>query len=143
MIHISKILFILVNLMLVPLALAESVVVIVNEANTQNISEADIKGIYNDNLVQWNDGSGIRSFDLPTRDPIREIFSQNVLGISARDSAREWANRRITNTAKNPPKTKREKLVVLYVMKDPHAIGYVSKSAIEGKTGIRVVLTIK
>jgi len=138
----SKSLFILSLLILAPLTASAGVVVIVNEANAQSLSEADIKGIYNDNLTQWSDGSGIKSYDLPTKNSARETFSQKVLGVSAKDAARQWANRKITNTAKNPPKTKKEKLVILSVKKNKKAIGYVSQSAIEGKSGIKVVMTI-
>jgi len=121
---------------------AESVVVIVNDANAQALSKSEIKGIYSDNVIQWSDGTNIKSYDLPVKDGSREIFSQTVMGTSARDVAKTWANRKITNTAKNPPKTKKEKLVVLSVKKKKNAIGYVSQSAIEGRTGIKVVLTI-
>lgn len=139
---IMKTLFILGGLVLASAASAESVVVIVNEANAQSISENDIKGIYTDNIIQWSDGSSIKSYDLPTANDAREAFSQKVLGVSAKDAAREWANRKITNTAKNPPKTKKENLVVLSVSKDTTGIGYVNKSAIEGKSGVKVVMTI-
>jgi ABC-type phosphate transport system substrate-binding protein len=58
------------------------------------------------------------------------------------EAAREWANRKITNTAKNPPKTTKEELVPKLVAKDPNAIGYVSASVAEGKEGIKVIMTL-
>jgi len=139
---IKQILFILVIALVSQVAWAGKVVVIVNEANNQVISTNDIKGIYSDNIIQWADGTDIKSYDLPVKDGSRESFSKKVLGTSARDAAKTWANRKITNTAKNPPKTKKEKLVVLSVKKKKNAIGYVSEEAIAGKTGIKVVLTI-
>ena len=139
----AKTLFILSALALSASLYAEPVVVIVNEANGQSLSADDIKGIYNDNVTQWSNGAGIKSFDLPTKNESREVFSQKILGTSAKDAAREWANRKITNTAKNPPKTKKEKLVVLSVSKNKDAIGYVSKSAADGKSGIKVIMTIE
>jgi len=140
---IKQMLFILVLIVVTQSAWAEKVVVIVNEANGQTLSAGDIKGIYSDNVIQWADGTSIKSYDLPVKDGSRESFSQKILGTSARDAAKSWANRKITNTAKNPPKTKKEKLVVLSVKKKKNAIGYVSEAAIAGKTGIKVVMTIE
>ncbi len=139
---IVKSLFILIVSILSPWTVAESVVVIVNEENSQAISADDIKGIYTDNIIQWKDGSSIKSYDLPTKNAARETFSQKILGGSAKNAARDWANRKITNTAKNPPKTKKQKLVVLLVKKDKNAIGYVSKNALEGKSGFKILMTI-
>ena len=137
-----KYLFILTGIVLSQWVFAESVVVIVNSANQQDLSASDIKAIYTDKLIQWNDHSTIKSFDLPVEDAVREQFSQKILGVSARDTAREWANRKITNSAKNPAYTKREKMVLLSVKRYRNAIGYVSKSAASGTNGVRVVMTI-
>ena len=135
---------ILISVALVSAApvLAEDVVVIVNAANAQSLSKADIKAIYSDNIIAWSNGQAIVSFDLPVKNEAREGFSRAVLGLSASDAAREWANRKITNTAKNPPRTKPENLVVLSVSKDPNAIGYVPASAAQGKSGIKVLMTL-
>ena len=139
----KKTLFILVSFFCSLSVLAENVVVIVNASNKQALSADAVKGIYSDNVIQWKNGSSIKAYDLPTKQQAREIFSQKVLGISAKASAKAWANRKITNTAKNPPKTKKEKLVVSFVRKNKNAIGYVSESAIKGKKGVKVVMTLK
>lgn len=138
----GKILFILVSIFWFSLSFAESVVVITNEKNMQSLSIEDIKGIYTDNLIQWDNGASIKVYDLPVKREAREKFSQKVLGTSARAAAKAWANRKITNTAKNPPKTKKQKLVVAAVKKNKYAIGYVNESAIKGKSGIKVILKI-
>ena len=127
----------------VPSAFAENIVVIVNDSNNQSLTSSDVKAIYSDNIIQWNDGTSIKAYDLPVKDESRESFSQKVLGTSARATAKEWANRKITNTAKNPPKTKKERLVVASVKKKANAIGYVSESAIKGQDGVKVIMTIK
>lgn len=122
---------------------ADKVVVIVNAKNTQALTSTDIKNIYNDNVVTWSSGASITAYDLPIKSESREAFSQKVLGTSARDTATEWANKKITNTAKNPPVTKPDSVVLSNVAKDPDAIGYVPASAAAGKEGIRVILTIE
>jgi len=140
---ILRVLFVLSVLLSAQMALAENVVVIVHEDNSQSLSNSDIKAIYSDNIVQWSDGSSIKSFDLPLENSVREKFTQEVMGMSARETARLWANRKITNSAKNPPKIKKERLVVLSVRRYKNAIGYVSESAIAGKKGLRVITTIQ
>lgn len=122
---------------------AEKVVVIVNAKNAQTLTAADVKNIYNDNVITWSNGARISAYDLPVKSEARETFSQHVLGISARDAATQWANKKITNSAQNPPTTKPESVVVNSVMKDADAIGYVPASAAAGKEGIRVILTLE
>lgn len=122
---------------------AEKVVVIVNAKNAQTLSVTDVKNIYNDNVVNWSNGARITAYDLPMKAEARETFSQKVLGTSTRDAATEWANKKITNTAKNPPATKPESVVVNSVAKDVDAIGYVSASVAAGKEGIRVLMTLE
>lgn len=126
-----------------PAVAAEKVVVIVNVKNTQTLSATDVRNIYNDNVVTWSNGARIAAFDLPLKSEARETFSQKILRTSARDAATELANRKITNTAKNPPDTKPESVVVSGVAKNADAIGYVPASAAAGKEGIRVVLTLE
>lgn len=122
---------------------AEKVVVIVNAANSASITKDQIKAIYSDNMIAWQNGNTIKAYDLPIKNRARESFSLGVMGISATDVAMEWANKKITNTAKNPPKTQKENLVVMAVAKDANAIGYVSADAIKGRDGVKVVLTLE
>lgn len=122
---------------------AEQVVVIVNADNAQSLSEADVRNIYEENVITWGDGSKVKSYHLPTKAEARETFSQKVLGKSAKASARDIANKKITNTAKNPPQTKKSVLVTTFVGKNKDAIGYVPASAAEGKKGVRIILTIE
>ena len=122
---------------------AEKIAVIVNAKNTQTLLAADVKNIYKDNVITWSSGAPISVYDLPVKSEFRETFSQRVLGTSARDAATEWANKKITNSAKNPPTTKPDAVVISNVASEPGAIGYVSADAVAGKEGIRVVLTIE
>ena len=132
------------SLMLVGHAYAtEKVVIIVNAKNTQTLTAADVKNIYNDNVITWSSGARIAPYDLPVKSAARETFSQQILGASARDAAAEWSNKKITNTAKNPPAIKPESVVVNSVTKDADAIGYVPASAAVGKEGVRVILTLE
>lgn len=125
------------------LVMAEKVAVIVNAENKQSLGRADLTAIYSDNVITWANGNSIHVYDLPVKNESREIFSRSVLGMSGSDAAKEWANRKITNTARNPPKTKNERLVLLSVKKDVNAIGYVLAGEAEGKEGIKILMTIE
>jgi len=121
----------------------EKVVVIVNAANSQKLTAADLKNMYSDIVTHWADNEPIDLFDTPVSMEAREAFSHKILGISAGEAASAWANRKITNTAKNPPITTKEDLIPKFVAKDPNAIGYVRKSVAEGKEGIKIIMTLE
>ena len=123
-------------------AMAVKVAVIVNESNTQELSKQDVAAIYSDNIIQWNNGGKIRSYDLPEANRLRDVFSRDVLGMSTSEAMREWANRKITNNAKNPPRSRKERLLLLTVKRDGDAIGYVSESSARNAEGVRIVMTI-
>jgi len=120
----------------------EKVAVIVNSANTQSLSMLDIKNIYSDIVTTWKNGKTISVYNLPLKSPSREKFSEGVLKMSASSAEMELNNLKITNRMKNPQKEKREKLVVSIVARNPVAIGYVSSSLVDNKTGIRVLFEL-
>ncbi len=124
-------------------AIAGSVVVIVNSANSQSATVTDVKNIYMDKMVTWGNGGKIAAYNLPAEDAAAEIFARKVLGVSARDAAAAESNRIISNTARNPQQIKRDALVASIVAKTPNAIGYISKDQAEGKSGIKVLLTLE
>jgi len=118
------------------------VAVIVNSANIQSLSKLDIKNIYSDIVTTWENGKTILVYNLPLKSPSREKFSEGVLKMSASSAEMELNNLKITNRMKNPQKEKREKLVVSIVARNPVAIGYVSSSLVDNKTGIRVLFEL-
>jgi len=120
----------------------ESVVVIVNAANTQEISEQQVKNIYADMVTKWDSGNRIAVFNLHVDANSRESFSQKVFGESAQKLASAESNRKITNTIKNPTKTKSARLVGKMVSRNPNAIGYVPLSVAKKVANVRIVLQI-
>jgi len=139
----KNIIFLFTTLLIAtPVLAADVVVVIVNSANTQQLSQKDIKNIYSDNITAWQSGTRIKLYNTPSNSYVREIFSQEILGLSALQSAATESNKRITNTLKNPPDTKRERLIAASVAKKTNAIGYVSKEVADKRSGIRVIFTI-
>lgn len=142
---LTQLLIFLITIMFVSgLARAETVLVIVNQSNTQELTNKDVTDIYQDMVNRWKGDKVIHIYELPVRSKIREKYYQNILQISARVSASNWSNRKISNSLKNIlPKTKRESSVVRAVARDANAIGYVSERAVEGREGIRIALRIE
>lgn len=133
----------LVSMFAMHAAIAGPVVVIVNSANTQDVSMSDVKNIYTDKAIAWASGQKIAVYNLPAEDAAAELFARKVLGMSARDASAAESNRVISNAARNPQQTKRDALVSSIVAKTPNAIGYIPKEQAEGKSGIRVLFTLE
>ncbi|MBE9503636.1 MAG: hypothetical protein IME96_05625 [Proteobacteria bacterium] len=125
-------------------AIAEEIAVVVNKDNpVETLSLEEVKDFYKNNVLTWSDGSRVVMYDLPVKHEVRKVFSVVLLGKEAKEVAREWANKKITNTAKNPPFTlKSEVLIQHKVSKSVAAIGYVRKSKLS-RDKVRVVAVIK
>jgi len=135
----------LASCLLIPISAlhAEEIVVIVNASNTQSIALQDVKNIYADRIVKWNDGKYIKVLNLPVDSPERDTFSQAVLGVSAKVAAAKESNRKITNRIKNPSITRRASLISSIVARSKNAIAYLPKRMIRHSDRIRVIHKIK
>lgn len=122
---------------------AESIAVIVNPANPINILTIDeVKKYYSDIVAMWPNREHVNIVDLPMEDPARQIFSMKVLERNPEDVMMEWAGKRITNTANNPPMIiKSPVLVQSLVASQKWAIGYISADLVN-PSKVKVVLTI-
>ncbi len=122
---------------------AESIAFIVNAGNpVGSMSPAEIKKFYENDTVKWPDGKNIVLYDLPVKNDARKKVSTAVLGKDADEVARDWANKKITNTAKNPPVVVSSGVLVQSrVADDPGAIGYLPKGDVaNGKVKIIAVI---
>ena len=122
---------------------AEPIAVIVNPANPINILTIDeVKKYYSDIVAMWPNREHVNIVDLPMEDTTRHMFSMKVLERNPEDVMMEWASKRITNTANNPPMIiKSPVLVQSWVATQKWAIGYISASLVD-PTKVKVVLTI-
>lgn len=124
----------------------DSIVVIVNAKNpVYSLTSGDVRKIYEDRTLKWEDGMPITVYDLAINDPTREVFSQIVFGISSERLAEMWAHLKITNQAKNPPiSIKNDYIVMKRVSAEEGAIGYISWNAIKGADiqGFKIVATL-
>ena len=121
----------------------EGVVVIVNRDNQQSLSQQDIKNIYGDIVAHWDNGKRITVLNLPVDNSAREKFSEEIFGESASRLAAAESNRKITNTIKNPSKTRRARLIVKLVARDPNAIGYIPFEMLDDSSNVKVIFKIE
>ena len=123
----------------------EPVAVIVNKDNpVELLSESDIRKINTNSILKWPDGKPITLYELAIDNPLRNVFSEKVLGKSPDKVAYEWAHLKITNQAKNPPLTmKNQLLIIKKVSIEMGAIGYVSFSTAQGNTAVKIVSIIQ
>ncbi|KPJ94266.1 MAG: hypothetical protein AMJ53_05650 [Gammaproteobacteria bacterium SG8_11] len=121
---------------------ADTLVIIVNSANQQVLTEQDIKNIYSDIVTNWKSGERINLYNLPAEDKARDKFSRAIFGESAREILQQEHNRKITNSIKNPSRTKRASLLSTIVARDVNAIAYLPKDMLKSDKDIRIVLEI-
>ncbi len=122
----------------------EPVVIIVNADNpVETLTLRQVRILYENGVIPWTDGSRTTFYDLDVSDGARRKFSQAVLKQEALWVHRDWIQKKMTNTAINPPKTLRSALLVQKrVAQDPGAIGYLLKKDLSGD-GVKVVAIIE
>ena len=140
---IFKVAATLAAMLCVHVALAETVVVIVNAANTQAATLKEVKSIYQDKTIVWGNGEKVAVYNLPSKDEAAEIFASKVLGLTAQAAATAEASRVISNRSRNLQLTRRDTLVISIVARSPNAIGYVPKKLVEGRSGVRVLFSLE
>ena len=121
---------------------ADAIVIIVNSANQQVLNEQDIKNIYSDIITNWKTGQRIALYNLPADDKARDKFSRAIFGETSREILQQEHNRKITNSIKNPSRTKRASLLSTIVSRDVNAIAYLPKDMLKSDKDIRIVLEI-
>lgn len=121
---------------------ADAIVVIVNSANQQTLTKQDIKNIYSDIITNWENGKRINIYNLPADDKARETFSRAIFGETTREILQQEHNRKITNSIKNPSRSKRASLLSAIVSRDVNAIAYLPKDTLKSDKDIRIVLEI-
>jgi ABC-type phosphate transport system substrate-binding protein len=125
------------------IAQAADVAVIVNRSNPVQLSIEQIKNIYSDRMTTWKSGRRIDVYNLPNNQDAADIFARKVLGMSGQAAARAEAQRKMTNTLKNPSRTKRERLVTSIVARKLNAIGYVPEYLVKKNSHVRIVKILK
>jgi len=100
--------------------------VIVNAKVVGQTVERDVLAqIYLGKVERWGNGSAIRAVDLSSISPIREAFSNDVLGMPVDAVKLHWL--RLVTAGKRPPVARpSDEDVIAVVASEPGGVGYVS-----------------
>jgi ABC-type phosphate transport system substrate-binding protein len=112
-----------------PAGAAEGFKVIVNaKLAGAVVPKETLADIYLGRVKRWRDGRPIAAVDLPSRSPVRVVFSTTVLGMSLPGVRAHWMP--LLAAGERPPLVRpSDDAVAAFVAARPGAIGYVSESA--------------
>lgn len=108
--------------------------VVVNSVTNPKVflSKSALSAIFGMRLRKWEDGSPIKVFVLPDDDPLHIAFSKYVLRVFPYQLRSAWDRLVFSGTGEEPIKVKSEQQMRTVVGSTPGAIGYLSKSMIDG-----------
>jgi ABC-type phosphate transport system substrate-binding protein len=104
-------------------------VVIVNPANgLASIDRAYLQDIFLKKITRWPDGEAVRPVDLAANSPVRDRFTEELLGRSVDAVKAYWQQRIFSGRDVPPPELDSSEEVVAYVLRHPEAVGYVARA---------------
>lgn len=120
-------------------AAAQTYLVIVNEANpAQTISRDDLSQMFLKRATRWDSGDPVVPVDLVESSPVRESFSQAVLGRPVSAIVAFWQREIFSGHGVPPVQKSSENEVIDYVRANPNAVGYVRNGSPLG-SGVRAL----
>ncbi len=90
------------------------------------LAQSDIAQIFLHKRDYWSDGARIHPVNLPADHPLRDVFSQAILGGTPEQFENYWSDMYFHGVLP-PHVVASETAVILFVRSVPGAIGYVSK----------------
>lgn len=135
--HIGKILLICLYLMggTTPLAgeVVDTVVVVNLDVKERTLSLSTVRTILGMRLRSWGDGTPIKVYVLADDHPTHIGFSKQVLGMFPHQLRWAWDRLVFSGTGQAPTKVANEEEMRRRIATTPGAIGYLSKSFINGE----------
>jgi len=112
--------------------------VIVNKSVSKtSIDKHALKSIFSMNLLTWPDGTPIRVFVLPGKNPVHVSFSKKVLDTLPHNLQRTWDRLVFSGTGQSPEIVTSEREMLEKISSVRGAIGYVDN--MRGKKEIKVL----
>ncbi len=120
---------------------APPIAVIVGASSVvRQLSLDTLRDLYLRRQRVWPTGRRVIPVNLPADDPVRETFSQRVLGRATGDLAGYW-NRRYFEGVQPPLVLKTPSAVCAYLAVEPDAVGYVPLEDVD-RAACRVLLVL-
>ncbi|MFQ5559654.1 MAG: hypothetical protein ACE5FU_03575 [Nitrospinota bacterium] len=124
-----KTLLLLATLALLSFELAEAeVLIVVNKKNSvEEMSLKELQNIYLMKKRTWADGTQILPLDLFKKTALRKSFSNGMLKKTPSKMARFYFKRAVSGGGQPPRTYSTEEEIVDFIVRNPGAIGYISK----------------
>jgi ABC-type phosphate transport system substrate-binding protein len=100
-------------------------VIVNSRVEGKNVERRVLSDIFLRKVVRWGDGHAIDPVDLSATSPVREAFSQSVLGMPT-DAVRQYWGRAMAAGLVPPLAKKTDEEIVEYVATHPGSVGYVA-----------------
>ena len=117
-------------------AVLADVAVIVNPANSADISVEDIKGLYSGRQKNFADGKAALVLSLEDGDPTRSEFNNDALGKTDAQMKAYWSKLLFTGKGTPPKELADDAAVKAAVAADPTAVGYISSSSVDNSVKV-------
>lgn len=139
---IKRLLFITVSLLIfaAPSAFSAELVVISSHKTFEKISHKLLSKIYLKRKILWKDKTRIVPVNLPSRSPLRALFTKEVLRMDHKDLVVYW-NEQHYKGVRPPVVVESEEAVKAFVREVKGALGYIDADSLE--PDLKVLYRIK
>jgi ABC-type phosphate transport system substrate-binding protein len=123
---------------------ADDFVVIVNPSVAgANMHRSDLAAVFLRKATRWGAGGQAVPIDQSGTSPVRNAFSQAVLGMPVATAVQYWQKQMFAASPLRPPPVKgSDAEVIAFVEKTAGAVGYVSKEAVL-PAGVKAIAVIE
>ena len=127
-----------------PSPAADDFVVIVHPSVAgANVRRADLAAVFLRTAARWGGGATAVPVDQSGTSPVRNAFSQAVLGMPVATAVQYWQKQMFAANPLRPPAVKgSDAEVIAFVEKTEGAVGYVSKTAVL-PAGVKAIAVIE
>jgi len=134
-----KTLIITLSLLFSSVALAQKIVVIVNENNAlQSISKDQLRDFFLKKTKTWPDGTPVKFFDRREESRERNLFLNNYIERSSREVETFWIGQKLYTGHSAPTQVNNDSMTMALISRFPGAISYVSGD-IPLKSGVKKI----
>jgi ABC-type phosphate transport system substrate-binding protein len=124
------------------LGAADFVVIVNPSVAGANVRRADLAAVFLRTAVRWGGGATAVPVDQSGTSPVRNAFSQAVLGMPVATAVQYWQKQMFAANPLRPPAVKgSDAEVISFVENTAGAVGYVSKEAVL-PAGVKAIAVI-
>jgi ABC-type phosphate transport system substrate-binding protein len=127
-----------------PSPAADQFVVVVHPSvSGTNVRRADLAAVFLRKATRWGTGAVAVPVDQSGTSPVRNAFSQAVLGMPVATAVQYWQKQMFATNPLRPPSVKgSDDEVIAFVANTEGAVGYVSRAAVLPK-GVKAIAVIE